>query len=171
MMDMPAQQPYILLKPGFPLQWMDNWVKPSFAHQRPRKRVRGKNAFVEQFQSKARAPSPKVVVDVDKARLLLEREGYALLDMRSSKAFKEKHIVKPTNCAFNVPCTGFPGALFVDGVSSSGLAKSSKILLVDHSGTINRSAADTLTKAGYTNVKALEGGFEGWMARLTSDGM
>ena len=102
---------------------------------------------------------------------MLEREGYALLDMRSSQAFNEEHIVKPEKfCTVNVPCTGYPGALFVDGVARAGLAKTSKILVLDHSGTINRAAADILAKAGYTNVKALEGGFEGWMARLTTSG-
>lgn len=154
-MDMPTRQSYPYVAP---LQWMDTWVK------------RLPQRVGEQFQSKAAGPSTKVVVDVDKARLMLEREGYALLDMRSSKAFNKKHIVKPAKCTVNVPCTRYPGEVFVDGVGSSGLAKSSKILVLDHSGTINRAAADTLAKAGYTNVKALEGGFEGWMARLTSSG-
>lgn len=161
------QQSYIQLKPAFPLKWMENWVKPFTQMSR---RAGGQPALAEgiQFAAPTKAADAPVI-DAETAKLLLEREGHAILDMRRAKDFEEKHIVKPANCSINVPCTGFPGAVFVDGVRTY-FSKRSKILIIDDSGRFNKAAADALVRAGYTNVKALEGGFNGWMAQFTSTG-
>jgi len=157
------------LKPGYPLKWMDSWVNHSFS-QLPR--TGGlKKALTEKLQEGKFALRSKIAnaptVDADAAKALFEDEGYALLDLRSAKAFEEKkHIVEPAHRSFNVPCMGIPGAVFVDGVRSH-FSKASKILVVDESGKFSKAAADALARSGYKNVKFMEGGFEGWTGRFS----
>ena len=70
---------------------------------------------------------------VEDAKVLLERDGYKMLDVRSWKAYDREHLTKPPQCTANVPLAddedpAAPGG-FVAKVTEQGFRPGSKLLV------------------------------------------
>ena len=98
----------------------------------------------------------------DEARALIDKEGYAYLDVRSVPEFEAGH---PTG-AFNVPLMHMgPGGMSPNPDFLSVVQKvfppDSKLVLGCKGGGRSLKAADMLQSAGFTNVVDQRAGFEG----------
>ena len=110
----------------------------------------------------------------EEAIKLLQRDGYKMLDVRSWKAYDREHLTKPPGCTANVPLAededpAAPGAGgFVSRVTEEGFRSGAKLLVADADGSRAQAAADALSNAGYTDVIAVEEGYEGWRVIFTT---
>lgn len=108
----------------------------------------------------------------EEAKVLLERDGYRMLDVRSWKAYDREHLTKPPQCTANVPLADDedPAAAggFVANVQEQGFRPGAKLLVADADGSRAQAAADALCDAGYTAVIAVQGGYDGWRAIFTT---
>ena len=112
------------------------------------------------------------MVTVDEGKVMLDRDGYKMLDIRPFKAYDREHLTKPPQCTANValaPGT-LPDAKFVAAVESQGFPKGAKLLVTDFDGEICQQAADMLHDAGFTAVVAVQGGYNGWRKVFTTCG-
>merc|ERR1712070_208996 len=76
--------------------------------------------------------------DIDAAKLLMERQQFTFIDMRSAKAYDKEHIVKPPRQTVNVPYV--EGEDTLESFTSKVTTKyanpgSAKLLMVDADGT------------------------------------
>ena len=108
---------------------------------------------------------------VEEAKVMLEREGFLFLDIRTWKAYDREHITKPPKCTANVPLADgeVPGDGFVENVGKK-FRSSAKLLIADDDGSRAQAAADALLAAGYADVVAVEGGYDAWMKIFTTSG-
>ncbi|KAG1659163.1 hypothetical protein FOA52_007544 [Chlamydomonas sp. UWO 241] len=116
------------------------------------------------------------VVDVESAMKLILRDGYKVLDVRSSKAYDDQHITKPARSSVGVPFLSRDGTApdprFVAEVSSSvGPSKSTPMLVMcQDGGDLSRRAMEALSEAGFTGALQMEGGYSGWGQMWSSSG-
>ena len=101
-------------------------------------------------------------ISPDEARELVDKQGYAYLDVRSVPEFEAGH---PTG-AFNVPLLHMgPGGTSPNPDFMSVVQKvfpaDAKLVLGCKGGGRSLKAADMLMAAGYTNVVEQRAGFEG----------
>lgn len=89
------------------------------------------------------------------ATLLINRRKAAVVDLRSTEAFKEGHLARSKN----LPTQDFPG-----GLADLKLDKDSPVVLVCDSGTRASSFAGKFKKEGFVEVVVLEGGVKAWTA-------
>ena len=109
-----------------------------------------------------RAGAP--VKTVEEAKEMLDREGYKMLDIRPFKAYDREHLTKPPQCTVSTPWSPDDGAAkLIERVENQGFRPySGRLLVADFDGDTVRAAADALLEAGYTEVVAVEGGYNGW---------
>ena len=98
---------------------------------------------------------PPALTPSELARLLCERPGTRLLDVRTPGEFEAEHIVG----AYNVPLD----TLGVHG-PAIGAGVAEPVVLVCRSGQRARKAEEVLRGAGVTNLHVLEGGMGAWAA-------
>ena len=117
-----------------------------------------------------RAGAP--VKTVEEAKEMLDREGYKMLDIRPFKAYDREHLTKPPQCTVSTPWIPEDGAKkLIERVENQGFRPSSgRLLVADFDGDTVRAAADALFEAGYTEVVAVEGGYNGWRKIFTTCG-
>ena len=117
-----------------------------------------------------RAGAP--VKTVEEAKEMLDREGYKMLDIRPFKAYDREHLTKPPQCTVSTPWIPDDGAeKLVERVENQGFRPySGRLLVADFDGDTVRAAADALLEAGYTEVVAVEGGYNGWRKTFTTCG-
>lgn len=80
---------------------------------------------------------------------------HAVLDLRERGAYERGHIFRTTS---------LPRRQLEARLPTLVTARTTPLVLVDEDGTIAELARPTLTAMGYTNVRALQGGLEGWRA-------
>ena len=117
-----------------------------------------------------RAGAP--VKTVEEAKEMLDREGYKMLDIRPFKAYDREHLTKPPQCTVSTPWSPDDGAAkLIERVENQGFRPySGRLLVADFDGDTVRAAADALLEAGYTEVVAVEGGYNGWRKIFTTCG-
>ena len=102
---------------------------------------------------------------------LLDREGYRMLDIRPFKAYDREHLTKPPQCTTNTPWSEEEDvSKFIARVENQGLRPLSKLLIADFDGECVQAAADALFEAGFTEVIAVQGGYNGWRSIYTTCG-
>ncbi len=92
-------------------------------------------------------------LDVEHFKAALEKNDALLIDVRTPKEFAEGHIEAAANVDWN-------GGNFMQDLS--GIDKTEPVLLYCGSGNRSGKAMEALKKAGFTDVKHLEGGFQEW---------
>lgn len=70
------------------------------------------------------------LAQVKDAKLLLEREGYKLIDVRSAREYDEAHLTKPPRTCFNVPYQSGGEPQFVQGVEALCRSKEASKVMV-----------------------------------------
>ena len=81
-------------------------------------------------------------------------EGFAMIDIRSSDAYKEGHIKGFINVTNN------SAKNFIDSTS-----KETSIIVCCYHGQSSQNFSQSLCQIGYKNVYSLDGGYEGWKSR------
>ena len=110
---------------------------------------------------------------IEECKVLLERDGWKMLDIRAWKAYDREHLTKPPQCTANIPLgedEDPAGGRFVGAVEEAGFRKGAKLLVADADGTRAQAAADALASAGFTSVVAVDGGYDGWRVVFTTCG-
>lgn len=107
-------------------------------------------------------------VDIDAGKFKLEREDYLFVDCRTFREYDRSHITKPPGRTVNVPAT----ERVEDWVAAcrEKTRPLMKVLIVDADGSRVDAFASALVDAGYSNVVAVEGGYEAWTAKYTTFG-
>ena len=82
-------------------------------------------------------------------------DAHALLDLRERGAYERGHIFR---------ATALPRRLLEFRLPQLVTGRATALVLCDDDGTISRLAAPTLAALGYTGVRILEGGLQGWRA-------
>ena len=95
-----------------------------------------------------------------------------MLDIRPFKAYVREHLTKPPQCTVSTPWSPDDGAAkLIERVENQGFRPySGRLLVADFDGDTVRAAADALLEAGYTEVVAVEGGYNGWRKIYTTCG-
>jgi len=112
-------------------------------------------------------------LEVDSAKLKMEREGYLFVDLRSRKEFDDEHIVKPPKQTFNVPIDddGADNDIIEKILVERFKTKTGKLLLVSKDGTKGLVLAEKMREDyGYTDCFGVIGGYDGWMVKWTPSG-
>ena len=111
--------------------------------------------------------------DIDPAKLLMERQQFIFVDMRTEKMYENEHIVKPPRQTVNVPY-GEEDSIeqFTDKLKNKYINPSSaKLLLACADGTFACQVAEKMQKEfGYEQVFGVKGGYDGWMVKWTPSG-
>ena len=108
---------------------------------------------------------------VEEAKELLDRQGYKMLDIRPFKAYDREHLTKPPQCTVNCPLAdGVDPSALAAKCENMGLRPGAKLLVADFDGETVQAAADALFAAGYVDVVAVEGGYNGWRRVFTTCG-
>ena len=111
--------------------------------------------------------------DIDPAKLLMERQQFLFVDMRTEKMYEKEHIVKPPRQTVNVPYDGTDTIeQFTEKLKNKYINPSSaKLLLACADGTIACQVAEKMQKEfGYEQVFGVKGGYDGWMVKWTPSG-
>lgn len=111
--------------------------------------------------------------DIDPAKLLMERQQFLFVDMRSAKMYENEHIVKPPRQTVNVPYAEEDSIeQFTDKLKNKYINPSSaKLLLACADGQIACKVAEKMQKEfGYEQVFGVKGGYDGWMVKWTPSG-
>jgi rhodanese-related sulfurtransferase len=111
-------------------------------------------------------------VDCHAAKLLLEREGFVALDVRSKKEYEREHLVKPVKTCFSAPFAGAEPAAFAAAAEKAlGRAKSRGVLvLTSEGGDEAANAAAAVRAAGYEAARPVTGGYTEWRKHYTASG-
>ena len=113
-------------------------------------------------------------MDIDPAKLCMERQAFFFVDMRSAKEYENEHIVKPPRQTVNVPFISEKDTIasYAEKIREKYKHPSTaKLLLVDADGTIGIEVATELReKFGYESVYGVVGGYDGWMVKWTPSG-
>ena len=113
-------------------------------------------------------------MDIDPAKLCMERQAFVFVDMRTVKEYENEHIVKPPRQTVNLPF--IPEKDTIASYAEKIREKykhptTAKLLLVDADGTIGIEVATELReKFGYESVYGVVGGYDGWMVKWTPSG-
>ena len=133
---------------------------------RPRGR-RSPTVVVPRASSSDDVPS----VDVDSAKLMLDRGQYMFIDARSWKEYDRSHITKPVQKTISVPfdvetrdCERWAAEC------AAKTRPSMSLLIADADGVDVMCMTAALIKLGYTNALAVEGGYAAWIAKYTTSG-
>ena len=109
-------------------------------------------------------------LEVNQAKLALERQGYLFVDMRSEKAYENEHIVKPPKSTVNIPITDDVDS-FCATIREKWKNPQIKLLLVGEDGDLGIRCAEKLKEEnGYDMVFGVIGGYVGWMKVWTPSG-
>ena len=138
--------------------------------RRPRVKAFARNHAVVVRASSSDASFEK---DIDPAKLLMERQQFLFVDMRTEKMYEKEHIVKPPRQTVNVPYDGTDTIeQFTEKLKNKYINPSSaKLLLACADGTIACQVAEKMQKEfGYEQVFGVKGGYDGWMVKWTPSG-
>mmetsp|Transcript_1483 Transcript_1483/g.2132 ORF Transcript_1483/g.2132 Transcript_1483/m.2132 type:complete len:235 (+) Transcript_1483:95-799(+) len=99
--------------------------------------------------------------DIEKGQIMLQREGYSFIDLRSADEYELAHITKPPRRSFSFPDSS--SASLASCVAASFPSTASPLLLAcEDGGELSQNAALSLSQAGYTNIVVVEGGWKSW---------
>ncbi|KAL4419828.1 hypothetical protein ABPG75_006926 [Micractinium tetrahymenae] len=103
-------------------------------------------------------------VDVKGASNLMQGEGYAYADVRTSEEFGGGHAPGARNVPVMLkgPAGMSPNPEFVQQFEKAFPDKAAPIVVGCLSGKRSLMAADLLSAAGYSNLKNVEGGYQAW---------
>eukprot|EP00193_Tetraselmis_chui_P013753 CAMPEP_0177771742 /NCGR_PEP_ID=MMETSP0491_2-20121128/11794_1 /TAXON_ID=63592 /ORGANISM="Tetraselmis chuii, Strain PLY429" /LENGTH=233 /DNA_ID=CAMNT_0019289391 /DNA_START=48 /DNA_END=746 /DNA_ORIENTATION=- len=117
-------------------------------------------------------------VDAEAGKVLLDREGYKFLDLRTEREFDNERLTKPARCSVNVPIV----TVDVDGTASANPefatllaaavpSKTTKLLVASQSGEPWSSyAMQVLTTLGYAEAVEVVGGYMAWTEVFSTSG-
>uniref|UniRef100_A0A7S1NG67 Rhodanese domain-containing protein n=1 Tax=Eutreptiella gymnastica TaxID=73025 RepID=A0A7S1NG67_9EUGL len=112
---------------------------------------------------------PKIV-SCEEGKTLLDTQSYRFLDLRTAKAYDYEHITKPARKSVNIPYIANADA-FMAAVKNTLRGLSEPILVVDDAGQGEAvAAAELMSRAGYTQVVVVEGGYAAWREKYTTTG-
>lgn len=111
-------------------------------------------------------------LDVDVAKLMLDRDGFTFVDARSAKEYDRAHITKPPNVTMNVPLDVDQSNIstWAEACASRARSPAAKLLVADVDGARVDDMVIALERLGFTNVYAIEGGYANWIAKYTTSG-
>jgi len=106
--------------------------------------------------------------------MMLDRDGYQFLDLRSAKEYDDEHLTKPPRRAVNVPLS-LDGS---DGISADFVARvaaklpvfANALVATRQGGELSSMAMSLLLAAGYHNLVEVEGGYEAWTQVFSTSG-
>jgi rhodanese-related sulfurtransferase len=98
---------------------------------------------------------PPTITPADLETLLRSGAPHALLDVRERGAYERAHIYRATS---------LPRRLLELRLATLITARATPIVLADDDGALASRAAATVTDMGYTDVRVLAGGLDGWRA-------
>ena len=153
-----------------------NGAATSRGRRRPRVKAFARNAVVIRASSSDASSSSSFSSfekDIDPAKLLMERQQFLFVDMRTEKMYEKEHIVKPPRQTVNVPYDGTDTIeQFTEKLKNKYINPSSaKLLLACADGTIACQVAEKMQKEfGYEQVFGVKGGYDGWMVKWTPSG-
>jgi rhodanese-related sulfurtransferase len=110
-------------------------------------------------------------VDVDAAKLMLDRGEHMFIDARTWKEYDRSHITKPVQKTINVPFdveTRDCARWAADAAAKTRPAQ--RLLIADADGTDVLAMTAALIELGYSNACAVEGGYAAWIAKYTTSG-
>ena len=139
--------------------------------QRPRPRVwAGVSVAVRAEKGEGQGSKLNSVdtVEPSEGMVLLQRQGWKLLDLRDSKAYDDEHLTKPPQCSKNLP---LPESLadLPKVAERERLDKSVPWLVADEDGARAGEAAAVLVESGW-EAAAVVGGYSGWREIWTTSG-
>ncbi|CAG9465907.1 unnamed protein product [Pedinophyceae sp. YPF-701] len=116
-------------------------------------------------------------VDVEAGKVMLDRERYLFLDVRSERAYDEEHLTKPPRCTVNAPIYAkgeeeqkVLNPNFMKAVAAKA-SPATKLLVACEDGTHgSESAMRLLGEAGYTAAVQVEGGYSAWTRIFSTSG-
>lgn len=144
--------------------------------RRPRVKAFARNAVVIRASSSDASSSSfsSFEKDIDPAKLLMERQQFLFVDMRTEKMYEKEHIVKPPRQTVNVPYGEEEDSIeqFTEKLKNKYINPSSaKLLLACADGIIACQVAEKMQKEfGYEQVFGVKGGYDGWMVKWTPSG-
>src|SRR5262245_57375375 len=100
-----------------------------------------------------RIPPMTTIAAAELAALRKRGATHALLDVRERGAFERGHIFRATS---------LPRRLLEFRLPQLVTARATPLALCDDDGTLSPLAAPTLAAMGYTDVRILAGGIQGW---------
>ena len=121
------------------------------------------------------------LVSPSEGMVLLERQGWKFLDLRSAQAYDDEHLTKPAQCSQNVPfpetqqrdqssTTEFPED-FLGACEAARLSKQVPLLVACEDGSRCGDVARVLVEAGYhASCVGVKGGYRGWREVWTTSG-
>ena len=111
-------------------------------------------------------------VDCHAGKLLLERDGFVALDVRTTREFDKEHLVKPVKTCFSAPYAGVaPDAFAAKAEKALGRNKSRGVLVITaEGGEEAASAAAAVRAAGYAGARPVTGGYAEWRKHYTASG-
>jgi len=107
-------------------------------------------------------------VDPEQGLVLLNRQVYKFLDLRSEQEYEDEKLTRPARCSMNVPFPENPATL-PQAAAAAGVSKGTAWMVADADGSRVEEATAALSQAGF-EVLAVKGGYQGWRACWTTSG-
>ena len=107
-------------------------------------------------------------VDPEQGLVLLNRQVYKFLDLRSEQEYEDERLTRPARCSMNLPFPENPATL-PQAAAAAGVSKGTAWMVADADGSRVEEATAALSQAGF-EVLAVKGGYQGWRACWTTSG-
>ena len=133
------------------------------------RRLRSQSRITRRASALLRATSEDVEwVDPEQGLVLLNRQVYKFLDLRSEQEYEDEKLTRPARCSMNVPFPENPATL-PQAAAAAGVSKGTAWMVADADGSRVEEATAALSQAGF-EVLAVKGGYQGWRACWTTSG-
>lgn len=133
------------------------------------RRLRSQSRIARRASAPLRATSEDVEwVDPEQGLVLLNRQVYKFLDLRSEQEYEDERLTRPARCSMNVPFPENPATL-PHAAAAAGVSKGTAWMVADADGSRVEEATAALSQAGF-EVLAVKGGYQGWRACWTTSG-
>ena len=131
--------------------------------------LRSRSRITRRASAPLRATSEDVEwVDPEQGLVLLNRQVYKFLDLRSEQEYENERLTRPARCSMNVPFPENPATL-PQAAAAAGVSKGTAWMVADADGSRVEEATAALSQAGF-EVLAVKGGYQGWRACWTTSG-
>ena len=131
--------------------------------------LRSRSRITRRASAPLRATSEDVEwVDPEQGLVLLNRQVYKFLDLRSEQEYEDEKLTRPARCSMNVPFPENPATL-PQAAAAAGVSKGTAWMVADADGSRVEEATAALSQAGF-EVLAVKGGYQGWRACWTTSG-
>ena len=131
--------------------------------------LRSRSRITRRASAPLRATSEDVEwVDPEQGLVLLNRQVYKFLDLRSEQEYEDERLTRPARCSMNLPFPENPATL-PQAAAAAGVSKGTAWMVADADGSRVEEATAALSQAGF-EVLAVKGGYQGWRACWTTSG-